>query len=57
MQNSYVERRPHPLLIPRMESETYTGLVDLADGRSHLFYRATGLGHRARNRVLLARRS
>ena len=54
-QRSYAEPGCHPLLIPRFEPETMDELVDLADGKSHLFYRITGALHRARNRYLLSR--
>ena len=54
-QYSYVEGRLDPMLLPRFEPETLAELQDLAEGRSHLFYRATGLVHRAHNWQLLRR--
>jgi hypothetical protein len=36
-----------------MEPDTLEDLADLALGRSHLFYRATGLVHRAKNQLML----
>lgn len=54
-QRSYAGPGCNPLLIPRFEPETVDELVDLAEGRSHLFYRATGAVHRARNRRMLGR--
>jgi peptidoglycan/xylan/chitin deacetylase (PgdA/CDA1 family) len=55
MQYSYVEGRIHPLMIPRMEPDTLTDLEDVARGRSHLFYRATGLTHKVKNQLMMLR--
>lgn len=52
-QRSYAEPGCHPLLIPRFEPGTVDELVELAEGTSHLFYRATGAVYRARNRRML----
>lgn len=51
-QYAYATAASQPLLIPRMEPDTVEDLVDLAEGRSHLFYRATALAQRTRNRLL-----
>ena len=52
-QYSYAGPTCYPLLIPRFEPETLDELVDLADGRGHLFYRATGALQRAKNGLML----
>jgi peptidoglycan/xylan/chitin deacetylase (PgdA/CDA1 family) len=51
-QYAYATAASQPLLIPRMEPDTLDELVDLAEGRSHLFYRATALAQRTKNRLL-----